>query len=82
MTKTRNRRILKSFGPFNRYALVEFKTRFDTLEWFIEDAETRSDDGTGLPAILFQTDDADAAIARCNAIEASHAQDVDGWEFA
>lgn len=31
------------FGPFNRYAVYAVHTRFDKVQWFVEDAEQNCD---------------------------------------
>lgn len=52
----------KTFGEFNRYRLDTFRTRFGTLGYFVADAE-RIDPATGRPAIIRQSDTAEAAVA-------------------
>jgi hypothetical protein len=33
----------RSFGSSNRYAIAPVYTRFNTVQWFVWDAETRND---------------------------------------
>jgi uncharacterized membrane protein len=40
--------------------LVAMTTRFDGIEYFIEDRNTLDEDG--LPSVIFQTDDREAAV--------------------
>lgn len=70
-------RSVQSFGAFSCFALVTFKGRLGT-EYFIEDAETPSDDGTGLPSIVFQTSSLEAAQAKRAELEAAFP--VESWE--
>lgn len=39
-------------GPFSRFKLVEFLTRFGEVEWMLEDAECP--DELGMPSIVCQ----------------------------
>lgn len=52
----------KVFGPHSRFCLVEFQTRFGTIEWMVNDAETPGPGG--LPETVVQESDREAAIAK------------------
>lgn len=49
------------FGPFSRYAVYAVHTRFDAVQWFVEDAE-QEDENTGGPAVIRQADSFFGAI--------------------
>jgi hypothetical protein len=50
------------FGHKSRYALVEFLTRFGTIEWFVKDAEVC--DENGYSQVVFQSSSKKQALAR------------------
>lgn len=50
------------FGEFGRYSVAPVWTRFDTVEWFVWDAE-RIDEVTGGPAVIRQAETREMAMA-------------------
>lgn len=70
-------RSVQSFGSFSRFALVTFTGRLG-VEYFIEDAEVPSDDGTGLPSVIFQGPSLEAALAKKAELEVAYP--VESWE--
>lgn len=49
------------FGKNNRFALVEFSTRFGTVEYFVKDADVC--DKNGYSKVVFQTSSKEQALA-------------------
>ena len=52
----------KLFGETSRYALVEFQTRFETIEYFVKDAQVC--DEHGYSKVVFQSSSKEQALAR------------------
>lgn len=51
------------FGNFSRYAVYAVHTRFETVQWFVVDAEAPVDPLTGDLAVIRQNDDFNQAVA-------------------
>lgn len=49
------------FGQFKRYAVYAVHTRFDAVQWFVDDAEKR-EPLTNLPETIRQNNDFEKAI--------------------
>ena len=52
----------RTFGDFSRYAVAPVHTRFDAVQWFVWDAMSPWQDGTGLPAVIRQAVSLDEAM--------------------
>jgi len=52
----------KLFGEASRFALVEFQTRFGTIEYFVKDAQVC--DEHGYSKVVFQSSSKEQALAR------------------
>lgn len=55
------------FGTGNRFALVEFQTRFNTIEYFVKDALVC--DEHGYSTVVFQTSDRTNALDKFGYME-------------
>ena len=49
------------FGEFSRYAVFAVHTRFESVQWFVQDAE-QIDDVTGEPLTIRQAATLEAAV--------------------
>lgn len=50
------------FGEASRFALVEFLTRFGTIEYFVKDAQVCNEQGYSM--VVFQSSSKEQALAR------------------